>query len=264
MISNRTAGRTMIGVGVVGAILAVVGTITAWVFVGELHSATDESLAIAVRTLDAVDDTIDLADEVLASTIDAVDALAGTLGAVSGAFDAGTTAIDEVAALGETLVPSLEDAASATRSLANLGETIDGVLTSLSSLPVVPNYDPDSGLGDTFGRLAEAIEPIPEQLTTTASSLTDFTASASTLQTQLDALAESVASVGDDLADTDALVAQYRASVNDVRRLATDARDDLHTDVTWMRTLIVLGGITLLVGQIVPLWVGRWVLDGAE
>ena len=254
----------MIGVGAAGAILAVVGTITAWMFVGELHTATDESLAITSRTLDAVDDTIDLADEVLTSTIEAVDALAGTLGAVSGAFDSGTTAIDEVAALADTLGPSLEEAASATRSLANLGDTIDGVLTALSSLPIGPTYDPDTGLGDTFGQLAEAIEPIPDQLAATAASLTEFTESAGDLEGELEDLTASVTAVSRDLTGTDVLVGQYRNSVDDVRELATAAQNDLADDVAWMRLLIVLGGLTLLVGQIVPLWIGRWVLDGVE
>lgn len=254
----------MIGVGVVGALLAIVGTVTAWMFVGELHAATDESLTVTIRTLDAVDDTIDLAAEVLNSTTGAVSAVAGTLAAVSGSFDAGTAAIDEIAGLADTLGPSLDNAVNATRALERAGDNIDSALGVLSSLPIGPDYDADNGLGATFGRLTAALEPIPEQLEATSESLTDFTASAGALQDELAALAESVSGIGDDLAGSDELIAQYRASVADARRLATDAQTDLADDVALMRLLIVLGGITLLVSQIVPLWVGRSVIDEAD
>lgn len=254
----------MIGVGVAGAILAVVGTITAWVFVGELHTATDDTLDITIRTLDSVDDTIDLAADLLVSTQETVDALAATLTAASGSFDAATNAIDEIAAFADVLAPSIDNAVSATQALERAGDNIDSVLTALSSLPIGPDYDPENGLGATFGRLTAALEPIPDQLTTTADSLTEFTSSASGLQAELETLAESVQSVSNDLAGSDVLIDQYRASVDQARQLAVEARDDLAGDVRWMRALIVLGGITLLVGQIVPLWVGRWVLDGAE
>lgn len=262
--TQRTAGRIMIGVGVAGAVLALVGTIVAWVFVGELHAATDETLTVTIHTLDAVDDTIDLAATVIDSTRGAVDALTGTLTAVSGSFDTGTNAIDEVAGLADTLGPSLQSAADATAALERLGTTIDSVLSAVSSLPVVPTYDPENGLGDTFGQLADAIGPIPGQLAVTAESLTDFTAAAGGLQDELDELTASVQQIGTDLAATDRLIEQYRASVDDARRLATDAQTDLDGHVRLLRILLTLGGATLLIGQIVPLWIGRSVLDEAR
>ena len=123
---------------------------------------------------------------------------------------------------------------------------------------------PIAGLGDTFGQLADTLETLPGQLESTATSLTDFTGSADELQQQLDELAASVASISDDLSDTDALVDQYRASVADARALALSANDDLDTGAVLMRILLVLGGVTLLVGQIVPLWLGRSLLDDAD
>src|SRR5690606_13806117 len=130
-------------------------------------------------------DTIDLAADVLTSTTDAVDALAGTLAAVSGSFDAGTTAIDDIADLADTIGPSLDEAATTTRALEGVGDDIDAVLGALSNIPFGPDYNPSAGLGDTFGRLADALEPLPGQLATTAGSLTEFTGSAVELQEQL-------------------------------------------------------------------------------
>ncbi|HUS44401.1 MAG TPA: hypothetical protein VMY16_17180 [Ilumatobacteraceae bacterium] len=254
----------MIGVGLAGMLIAVFGMIVGWIFVGQLATASDDTLEVTLQSLDAIDDTIDLADEVLGSSTDAVAALAGSLSAVSGSFDAGTQAIEDIAGLATTIGPSLEDAGRTVRRLENIGDDIDSVLDALSNLPLAPDYDPDAGLGDTFGQLADTLETLPGQLESTATSLTDFTGSADELQQQLDDLAAAVGSISDDLADTDALVEQYRASVADARTLALSANDDLDTGVVLMRILLVIGGVTLLVGQIVPLWLGRSLLDDAD
>jgi hypothetical protein len=258
---QRRAGRLMIVLGVVGAIVAVAGTVAGWVFVGQVASASDDSLQVTVQALDAVDDTIDLAEEVLTSTVEAVDALNGTLEAVSSSFDTATTAIDEIASLADTLGPSLDDAGATVRTLESIGGQIDDALGALSSLPIGPDYDPDNGLGDTFGRLAGTLEELPPQLESTATSLTDFTGDAGELQAELDRFATAVGDIAVDLRDTGTLVDRYRDSVADARALAVGSMDDLDLNVTLMRVLLVVGGATLLLAQIVPLWLGRSLLD---
>jgi methyl-accepting chemotaxis protein len=258
---QRRAGRLMIALGVVGAFVAVSGTIAGWVFVGDVASISDDSLDVTVQALDAVDDTIDLAEEVLISTVEAVDALSGTLRAVSGSFGSATTAIDEIASLADTLGPSLDDAGETVRTLEGIGGRIDDALGALSNLPFGPDYQSDDGLGETFGRLADTLEDLPPQLESTAASLTDFTGNAGELQSELDRFATAVGGIAVDLGDTSTLVDLYRASVADARALAVDSKDDLDLNVAVMRTLLVIGGATLLLAQVVPLWLGRSLLD---
>ena len=54
----------MIGVGTVGVVVAAFGTVAGWIFVDQIATASDDSLEVTVQTLDAVDDTIDLAESV--------------------------------------------------------------------------------------------------------------------------------------------------------------------------------------------------------
>ena len=261
---TRRAGRVMIGVGTVGAVVIAVGTVVGWVFVGQLTDTSDDTLDVTIQALDAIDDTIDLADDVLGSTTEAVGALAGTLSAVSGSFDTGTQAIDDIAALADTIGPSLEDAGSTVRRLEGIGDDIDSVLSALSNVPFGPDYDPSAGLGDTFGQLAASLEELPDQLESTSTSLTDFTGSAGELQAELDRLTSSVEQISGDLVDTGDLIDDYRAGVGDARALAAATNEDLDRSATLLRILLVLGGITLLVAQIVPLWLGRSLLDEAD
>jgi methyl-accepting chemotaxis protein len=261
---TRRAGQLMIGLGVVGALVALFGMVVGWMFVGQLATASDDTLEVTLQSLDAIEDTLDLADDVLVSSVDGIDALAGALTAVSGSFDAGTAAIDDIAGLADTIGPSLGDAADTVRTLERIGGDIDAVLAALSNIPFGPDYEPTAGLGDTFGQLADTLEALPDQLASTSSNLTEFTGSAGDLQQQLDGLASSVTAISDDLADTPALIDQYRQSVADARALAVDANDDLDTGVVLMRILLVVGGLTLLLGQVVPLWLGRSLLDAAD
>ena len=251
----------MIGLGAVGVVVAVFGSVVGWIFVGQIATASDDSLQVTIQTLDAVDDTIDLAEVVLGSTVEAVDALAGTVTAVSDSFEAGTAAIDEIASLADTLGPSLTDAGTTVRTLERVGGQVDGVLVAVSSLPIGPDYDSENGLGETFGRLADTLEELPDQLEATSTSLTDFTDNAVELQAELDRFADAVGTIATDLDDTGALVQQYRASVADARVLALGTKNDLDLSVALVRILLVVGGVTLLLGQIVPLWLGRSLLD---
>ena len=240
---QRRAGRLMIALGVIGAVVAVFGTVVGWIFVGQVATASDDSLQVTVQTLDAVDDTIDLADDVLVSTADAVDALAGTLSAVSGSFESATAAIDDIASLADTLGPSLTDASDTVRTLERVGDQVDGVLDAVSSLPIVPGYDRENGLGETFGRLADTLATLPAELEATSESLTDFTDNTGGLQSELDRFADAVGTIATDLDDTSSLVEQYRASVADARVLAGDTKNDLDLSVALMRILLVIGGI---------------------
>ncbi len=258
---ERRIGRLMISLGVVGAIVAIFGTVVGWIFVGQLGDASADTLDVTVQTLDAVDDTIDLADDVLASTGDAVDALGGTLTAVSASFETGTRAIDDIASLADTLGPSLTDASDTVRSLSGIGDQIDSALSTLSRLPIGPDYDPATGLGDGFSELADALDTLPPELAATSESLIEFTGNASGLQAQLDEFAASVTDIGGDLGNTEALVDQYRRSVSEARVLAQQTSNDLNNSVVLMRLLLVAGGLTLLFGQVVPLWLGRSLLD---
>lgn len=258
---QRRAGQLMIAVGLVGAVVAVFGTIVGWIFVGQIVTASDDSLEATEQTLDAIDDTIDLAEDVLGSTVGAVDALAGTLVTLSSSFETGTTAIEDIAALTDTIGSSLSDTGTTVRTLERVGGQIDAALETLSSLPIGPNYDPENGLGDTFGRLADTLEALPGQLDATSDSLTDFTEDAGSLRADIDRLAVSAGAIAGDLGDTNALVEQYRASLADARTLAVATKDDLDLSVGLMRVLLVAGGAVLLLGQVVPLWLGRSLLD---
>jgi len=251
----------MVGVAAVGVVVSLVGTVVAWQLVGQLNSSTRRSLDVTIETIDSVGATIEVADEVLSATTDTVDSAASTLTAVAASFETTTDVIGEVDDLTEVVGPALDDAGSALGELEGLATRVDDVLTGLSEIPFGPDYDPEKGLGEAIGEVAATLEDLPAEFEDTSTELDTFATSVDDLENEVVALAADVTEVSEQIAGSDVLVDQYRENIADARAVAVDTRDGLDRDVSLMRLIVLIGGLNLAVGQIVPYWLGRSLLD---
>lgn len=262
--AQRRAGRVMVGVAMVGVIVAVIGGVVGWQFVGRLDSTGGETLDVTVETLDTLSDTIDLADGVLGSTVAALEAVGATLDALVDSFDSADAVITEVGSLAGTAAPALADATATLRDLEGIGATIDAMLEDLSDLPLAPNYDPAAGLGESIGSLADTLEPLSEEFATTSSEVATFSEDLTVLRGTIEALDTTIGEVNSQLAGTDSVIDDYRLRVAEARDLADETAAGIDGDTRWMRILLVLGAANFAVGQIVPWWIGRELLDRAR
>jgi len=260
--ARRRVGRTMVSVAVVGLIMSVTGTVVAWRVAGELNGSTRATLDVTIETIDSVENSIDLADRVLVATMTSIDTVNEILAAVAESVDAGTGVVDEIDDLTSTVGPALADATVALRQLEGVGSTIDDLLGNLSSIPFGPDYRPDRGLGETIGDFADEIEKLPAAFTKTSTDIQVFNTALDDLQVEIGQLSRDVADVSAGLDGTDAVIDQYRRNISDARLVAVTTRERLDGDVGLIRLLLVIGGINLAVGQIVPFWIGRELLDG--
>lgn len=260
-LRRRRAGSVMILVGILGLIVAVAGAAVGWRLVGDLRDATTESVDLTLETLDSVEDTVDLSEDVLDAIGTTVGTTESTLRAVDVSFDAGSDVISEVADLTSTVGPTLSDVASVLRQLEGVAGTVDDLLDDLSSIPFGPDYEPDQTLGDTVGTLASTVEELPGQFESASEDLADFDDSLLDISEQVAELTTAVGDVRTELDGTQRLVTQYRSNIADARAIAESTRDDLDTDVTLMRIVLVVGALTLILGQIVPFWLGRELLS---
>ena len=95
---------------------------------------------------------------------------------------------------------------------------------------------------------------------TCATLLESFSDSSDELSSDLAALVQNVAAVRTALGGSADVLEEYRAAAADARDLASRTRSDLDGDLLRTRVLIVILGVTVAVGQIVPFWVGRELL----
>jgi methyl-accepting chemotaxis protein len=247
----------MIGVAIVGLVVALVGTVAAWRLVGQIDRSATEGVAATLTTLDTVDGTIDLAERLVEGVDTSLDRVEATLDDVAAVAADGNILVGDVAVLAEQVAPGLRRATGTLRTLQDVGGAVDGFLGGVSRLPLAPDYDAAAGLGPTIGALADDLEPLATSLEESAGSLRAVAAGSDGLQSDLDSLARSVAAISDDLDGSAALIDQYRAGTAEARRIALDAQRDLDADQTLTRLLVVVGGLTFAAGQLVPFWVGR-------
>lgn len=262
--AQRRAGRVMVGVAIVGVVVALVGAIVGWQLVGQIDSTTRDTLDVSVESLDSLADTIELADGVLTSTTESLDAVVSTLTSVAASFDSATAVLTEFSTFAETAGPALQDTTETLRELEDVAATVDQALAAVSNLPIGLDYDPEAGLGETIGSLADTLEPLSAQFTSTADEIARLNEDIETLRTDLEALNVTVTEVNEELADTDVLIEEYRINIARARALAVATRDDVRGDAGWMRLLIVLASVNFAIGQIVPLWFGRELLHRAR
>jgi hypothetical protein len=254
-------GRILVATGAVGAVTAIVGTVVAWIVIGDVNQATRDSLDVTISTLDSLQDNLDLAGELIGATTTSLESVEASLDALEASFVPGSAVVGDASDLTASTAPSLRNVTGTLRRLETLGSQIDTILSSLSSLPLTPDYDPEQGLGDTFGQLATDLEPLPDELEATSASLAELEAVLPALQTELGALADSVRAVNDGLAGSEELLDGYQANLDQARAVAEGSRRDLSRDEILLRLVIVVAGLTALAAQLVPLWLGSELLD---
>lgn len=247
----------MMAVAALGVVTALVGTVVAWQFVGELSRSVDRSLALGEDALVTLDATLDVAEEVIGAVDDGLDGVVSTLRVVADVVDdtaAVSTATVEVA--GE-IAPSIDRIDDALASLQSVTGTIDTVLRQLSQVPFGPSYDPDTSFDQAVADVRTDLAPIADSLRDAAAELDAFSDGSGVLAAELDALASDVEEVRRSLAGSESLLEAYRATSAEALLLARGTRDDVDTDLTRTRLLVVLLGLTFAAGQIVPAWIGR-------
>lgn len=253
---RERAARAMIASAVVGVLVALVGTLIGWQLLGQIDRTTGESVRVSEQALDSIENTIELADSVVASTTVMLGTIEQTMRTASSSFSSTEALVEDLVVLADTTGPGLRRVGSTLEQLAEVGTSVDAVLGAVSALPLAPNYDPDAGLGETMQRLADDVEPLGVALEDVSVSLADAAVPLSALNDDLTTLADEVAALDSTLAETQLLLDGYRANVASARQVAADASADLDGNLTWMRLLVVVGGLNFALAQIVPFWFG--------
>ncbi|MDH3300109.1 MAG: hypothetical protein OES24_06345 [Acidimicrobiia bacterium] len=250
----------MLVASVVGLVAAITGVIVAWRLLAGLDTATMDTLAVTVDALDSIADTIDVADGTVAATSEALTELQATLSTLAVSLDSGADVVADTGQLTETAAPALADATLTLRQMESIGERVDGFLAAVANIPFTPDFDPEGGLGPTFGRLADDLDPLDEELTAAARSLEAFEGSLGDLRTDVDALVVTIGDVNQELLAGEELLVRYREDVARAREVALSSQAGLNQDQTALRWLILVAGLAFALAQLVPLWLGVFLL----
>jgi len=247
-------------IAVAGVLVAIVGAVVVWVFLGDLADTTDRSLLIGQQATVTLNDTIDVAEQVLTAVDQGLATVQSTLGTVNGVLQSTAGLAAATGSLSATLPTSFDNIDAALATVQRLGQTVDSTLTALSSLPFGPNYDPSVPFPKAVADLRQALAPIGDDLTTISTELQNFASGSGDLTAQIASLTSDVKDTRAALSGTDDLLAQYRDTTTEAGQLAADTRDQLSGSMTRMRIVIVALALLLALSQFVP-WTLAAVID---
>lgn len=247
---------------ITGAVAMLAGVVIGWRVVGAVDDATEGGEAVALATLDAVEASLETADVLLADTRTALGVATTTLRTVVGTVEATTDTLDSVAEVTAIAAPALDSARDTLETLSGTARAIDSALLGVSRLPIGPDYDPDRAFGAAIDQLVDDLAPVPDTLRSTSDELEELAAVSGSFDEQLDGVTRALDGIRATLADSSSVLQQYREASRAARDLAADTAADTAVDPLLARVVLVLGGLSLAVGQVVPFRHGAALRDG--
>ena len=260
-LTKRSAGRIMVVIAYVGVVSALVGAVVGWQFLGELSDANKQGLVLAEETLSAVDSSLVVAEDVVEAVDDALAALSSTILAVGDSIDATTAVASSTAQLAATLPDTIDRIDNGLGSIESIADTIDTTLGALNRIPLAPDYNPSVPLNEAVSNLRADLAPLADDIRAATDDLDTFSASGGDLNDELVVLVDSVDDVRTAVSGTSAVLAQAQASSDAAHDLAESTLSEIGNQLALSRLLLVIIAIAIAIGQIVPYWVGRELLE---
>jgi hypothetical protein len=241
-------------IAVFGVVTAVVLGAVGWVFLTDLDENLDRSLVIGEAASVSVIETIDVAERLI-ETLDAgLETVGATLSAIESSLGDTAELASITASLSASLPESFGDIDVALATVESLSGVIESTLSGLSSVPFGPDYDPAVPLPDAIANLRAAFDPIGDDLTLLTAELQTFAEGSADVRAQVDEVRADLVETRIALADSAALLDDYRSTANEAGQLATSSRTDMSRAFTLARLAVLVLAVFVVVAQFVPWW----------
>lgn len=255
------AAKCFRAIAVFGMVTGLLLGVTGWLFLADLDENLDQSLQIGESASASVLETIDVAETLIESLDAGLETVGATLGAVESSLGDTAGVASTTASLSATLPQSFDDIDVALSTVESLSGAIDAALTGLSSVPFGPDYDPEVPLPVAIGNLREAFDPIGDDLTRLTTELQTFAEGSDDVGARVEAVRADLADTRVALADSKALLDDYRSTAREAGRLATSSRDDMSRAFTLARLAVLVLALFVIVAQFVPWWLAGRLSD---
>jgi hypothetical protein len=263
-ISRRGASTVLLVIGAVGVAVSLLAIVVGLRFLWHLDRALEDSVGVAAQAVDALGSTVEVAGESLTRITVILDGTATTTRDLSAAIADTEAVLRATADLSEDQIAgSLDAVDEALPALIQVSAVIDRTLSGLSVLPFGPDYDPDEPFDDSLRAIQREFDGLPEALREQAALIRDGSRELRNVRVGTGVIADDLDALQATLAGSAELVQRFAATATDARELVVEDHDGLRQQLTWARVLVVVLGLTLAAGQVLPLGVG-WLLRRPE
>lgn len=261
MLSRVLVGRVLLAVGAVGVVASLVGMVVGWRLLSEVHAALDRSLLLTSDALDALDNSVAVAQDTAVVVTDGLEQTEQTARELVVVFADGQDILDATADMSERdIAASLEAVEEALPALIQVAEVMDRTLTAVSALPLGPTYDPDEPFDESLRAVQREMRGLPDELREQADLIRDAGRNLGTVGDGAASMASDLATLRVSMREAAGLLEGYADTAAEASAVVTDTQENLAARMRGARLMVVVLGLTLLLGQVVPLAIGWFLL----
>lgn len=273
---RKLIGLIIILISLIGVALSIIGTLKVPGTLDAIGAEIDDTLALTVESLDAVQDSLVLARDTVEGAnngLDSVGVLASDLGVT---IEKTRPLLDEITTVTSNDVPdSIKTMQAAIPNMAEAAAVIDSTLITLSNFridekilgfeikydlgidydPAVPFNETVISLGQSLDGLPERLESLGKELAVTDDNLADISGDMET--------------IAGDLEDINGRIAEIPSQLDEYIRLTTTLNDairqsraNLQTQLNTLKLGLTVVLVWLGLMQLAPLYLGLELLTG--
>lgn len=259
-MTRDLAGRILLGIGAVGLVVSLLSVVVGLRFLGHLDRALEDSVGVAGQAIDALGSTVEVAGSTLTGVTEILEGTADTTRDLAEALRDAEAVLRATADLSEDQIAGSLDAVDDTLpTLIQVAAVIDRTLSALSSLPLGPDYDPTERFDDSLRAIQQQLDGLPDALREQAVLIRDGSRDLRTVRVGTGAIAADLDDLHATLDASAQLVEEFAETATNARELLGGDRRGIDRQLAFARILVVLMGLTLAAGQVLPLGVG-WLL----
>lgn len=281
MLGRRILGLIMLLTGLTILAFALVGAYYAGDVIGNTADGLSSSLALAIDSLDAAADTLELSRNSIGDAVSGLDTIVQATASASRTLNDSRPLIDNVSLVTTQEVPeAVEGMQAALPNMIEVASVIDRTLATLSSVGIdreiplpfggsIPlrfdlgiDYNPEIPFDASLHIFEASLDGLPESLRGLEDDLQATNASLATLSGDLQATSDSLATINDRIDDIAPLLDQYTSLVEQVRRTVVQVESQLDAYLSIARLASTALLIALGLTQLAPIYLGWELLTG--
>jgi hypothetical protein len=259
---KRFLGVIMILTAVLGIVACIFLVVVGPQMVDRAAADVDASITAAGGTLDTVSETLQLAQ------VTSVQISTGLKTAEISVYSTARTISETrplITGTGQILTNDLAksiDSVQATiPTLSKLAGQIDRTLAMLSQAQILGfglgiEYNPDEPMGDSIDAIGKSFDGIPARLRGMSGSIDTANRNLSAMSANLVAIGGNLQEINTSLAKYPDLFGKYLESASAAKQRLLVAQAELHNDLQYVKTGLIVFAVWLGLAQIAPLYLG--------
>lgn len=263
MVTPAIAGKTMIGIAVIGLLASLVGAVVGRQLVVDLDRGVEQSLVVAAELVETLDRSFEAADDGLEIVIDGVTEAEAAVGALGRSLQEGQGSLEALTQLtGDEVADALAALESTLPAVEQAADTIDQTLGALSALPLGLDYGADPPLGESIGEMRRSIAGLPDELREQAQQAERTSDELTEATERTEATAAALAQLAERLEVVAELTSDYAGHAAEARAVIAEQQEALAHSGTRAQVLVFTFSAVFALAQFVPLYLGLALVRG--